>query len=225
MSVPVHVSRPAALALGFAAVCGTSLLVPDPLTRTFLIWVGFLPVLWALRRVHSGRESGARAPGPRPGEPGPIAIEAFGRLAQRLDAQKGGGGGGGGGRPAAGESGAVRPAGTTAWGLPPQAPGAAGAPAGRSAPPGAGSTAARRAGSTTAPAGGGPPYPVQRRYHGLRRLTEQYLREVRRMNLIAVWGREGSIPRRQALDQLREIEGRMRGLSERMKFVAGRARN
>jgi hypothetical protein len=61
-----------------------------------------------------------------------------------------------------------------------------------------------------------------RRYLRLRRLTEQFLREVRRMNLVAVWGREGSIPRRQAMSEIREIEMRMQKLVARMKAVAGR---
>jgi hypothetical protein len=65
---------------------------------------------------------------------------------------------------------------------------------------------------------------MQRRFHMLRRLTEQYLREVRRMNLVAMWGREGSIPRQQAIAEIREIEGRMCGLSERMKLAAGRVK-
>lgn len=65
--------------------------------------------------------------------------------------------------------------------------------------------------------------PDQRRYLALRRLTEQYLKEVRRMNLIAVWGRGGTIPRQQALNEIRQIEERMRGLTERMKFVAGKS--
>lgn len=64
--------------------------------------------------------------------------------------------------------------------------------------------------------------PDQRQYLALRRLTEQYLKEVRRMNLIAVWGREGTIDRQRALEEVRQIEMRMRDLTEKMKFAAGK---
>lgn len=179
MSVPVNVSRLAALGFGFTAVCGASALVADPQIRTLFVWVGFVPFLWAIWPRGAGlARAGAGAPHRR-SEPGWIPVEDFERVARQLEAR--------GGQPAPRRD--------------PPRPTAAG-------------TSARQL-----------PFPVQRRYNGMRRLTDQYLREVRRMNLVAVWGHEGSIPRRQALDQIREIEGRMRHLSEHMKFVAGRARN
>ena len=208
MAVPINMSRLAALGAGFATVCAAAVLVPDPQFRVLLVWVGFVPFLWAIWPRASGlghaRAGAARG---QSGEAGLIPVEDFERVARQLEARAGGGG----------EGGRVKGSG----GKPPAK---ARATSGATAVSQASAAPAAPSHSASAQAGH-PSFPVQRRYNGMRRMTEQYLREVRRMNLVAVWGHEGSIPRRQALDQIREIEDRMRHLSERMKFVAGRARN
>lgn len=204
MAVPIHVPRLAALGLGFTTVCAASILVPDPQFRVLLVWAGFAPFLWAIwpRGAGAGRGHGGGRHA-RDGEAGLIPVEDFERVARQLESRVAAPADGAGVRaPARGRS---RSTATAVSGPSPA----------RDATPHRVPAAASARES----------FPVQRRFHGMRRMTEQYLREVRRMNLVAMWGREGSIPRRQALDQIREIEGRMRHLSERMKFVAGRARN
>lgn len=205
MTIPVFISRPAALGLGVTTVLGTSLLIPEPYLRTLLVWVGFFPVLWALRPLPELDRAGAKKVIGSAAEKAAISLEAFERAARRLDTTKGG---------------------RTRIATPPNLAPAREATPQKTAPrstadPLPSALAAPRAG----PAAGNAPFTSERKYIALRRLTEQYLREIRRMNLVAVWGHEGSIPRRQALDQIREIEGRMTHLSGRMKLVAGRVRN
>ena len=201
MTIPAYVSRPAALAVGIAAVCAASLYVPQPLFRTFLVWLSVMPVLWAVRPVESAPKPAPAGRVRRSGEPRVLEIEAFEEPALHLE----------------------EPARRT-----PAAPPARAAKEARAAQrsPGTKSSrpAVRKIETVTVHPEGNPRFPMQRRFHMLRRLTEQYLREVRRMNLVAMWGREGSIPRQQAIAEIREIEGRMCGLSERMKLAAGRVK-
>lgn len=208
MTIPVFISRPAALGVGVTTVLGTSLLIPEPYLRTLLVWVGFFPVLWALRPLPSEQKrAGAKRAIGAAAEEAAIAVEEFARAARRLDGKKGRG---------QGAATAPRPA--------PALDGSSAASAPRFAAddPLASALLTPR---PPGPSAGNAPFTSERKYLGLRRLTEQYLREIRRMNLVAVWGREGSIPKNQALDQIREIERRMRYLSERMKLVAGRVQN
>lgn len=210
MSIPPYLSRPIGLLVGVVMVSGASVLVPSPVMRTILVWLGFVPIVWALQWIYVRRgaqEVAARpAPAPQPPKPG-------GAPAPKATATPA--------RPAAPE----RPGRPAAAPPPPTARPAAGAAAAPASRPGAGPASAPVASPGAAPTptakpGEGPPQ--AREFLGLRRLTEQYLKEVRRMNLVATWGREGTIPRQQALDEIRQIEERMRNLTERMKFVAGK---
>lgn len=199
MSIPSNLARPVALALGIATASGASLVLADPVWRTTLVWVGLLAIVWAVRSWSSRPASGE--------------LEAGAGKAARA--------GGSGSAPAAeAPSPAKEPAPRAAVG---PTSGPAGSPAPRPAV-GPTSTAAGSPGPGASPAlEAGNGSANQRRFLALRRLTEQYLREVRRLNLVAVWGRDGTIPRKQALEQIRQIEARMRTLTERMKFVAGKA--
>lgn len=191
-------ARRGAILLGSSVVTSASVLVAQPDTRTALIWMGFVPILWALtspvlqseRRVKTIRR--VVRPLDRPPEPLPT-LEPF----------------------------------ESARALPPTPSAPAPPLSDLTVPvsrfPGDLRELLMAPDREQEPAGEKPQeHTSTRRYYRLRRLTEQFLREVRRMNMVAAWGREGSIPRSQAMDEIRQIEARMQGIAIRMKRAAGR---
>lgn len=216
MVVAKHLARRGAIVLGCSVVTSASVLISQPDERTAFIWVGFVPILWALsspllqpepkvktvrRRVIRVLKSSPPPPAPDPSaffipdtpvEPEPQVKEPQPAAAALTAAPQ----------PAALEFPELE---FPELEFPASDASQAHAPETSLIPP--------------------PPardFAVTRRYYPLRRLTEQFLKEVRRMNMVAAWGREGAIPRRQALNEMREIEARMQGLPSRMKRVAGK---
>ncbi len=243
LRIPGHLFRPIGAAAGILTVCATSLWLPDPVIRTVLIALELLAIYGILRSsrflawverpgaaaeaASAGPEAATEAPpGPEPkptqrAQADESAVPPFAEFvatAARLANASPGGNRGANAAPGA------SPAATAPRAA--RSPQAAGGPPSSGRQP-AGSERLTRGGAARASAGpngsAADPKgsPDQRRFIALRRLTDQYLREVRRMNLVAVWARERSIPGRQALEEIRQIEQRMRTLTERMKFVAG----
>ncbi|MBI4512766.1 MAG: hypothetical protein HY702_01535 [Gemmatimonadetes bacterium] len=185
MVVARDLARRGVVVVGCSAVTLASALVGPPDLRTFLVWLGFFPILWAAKSLAL--------------QPQPKQKMVRRRVIRVLK-----------------ESPPPPPPDPAAFFIPdtpvePELP--------------ASDASQAHAPETSLIPTPPPPrrdFAVTRRYYPLRRLTEQFLKEVRRMNMVAAWGREGAIPRRQALNEMREIEARMQGLPSRMKRVAGK---